>query len=295
MKYFTFFFLFSIALVPQFTFAQGGLVQCQGGAECNFCDFTQTVTSVSNWIVLMASLIAVLLLAYAGYLLVTSKGDVGAVGKARDIFSNVVIGIIFIVLSWSMVDILMKSLTGGEIGVWNPPADCGGSTPVAPANEYAIFLEDNRVSEVYAVEGPESVIPAGTGIGIGSANKLSQAQGDALTAVAAISVSSSGGCVDKNNSACTSFDGINNATLQRVLTFQGECGCDIVITGGSEVGHAVGTYSHGNGYKIDIRPSTRIDSYISSSYKPCGTRGGYCDAGGTEFVREGTHWDITVI
>ncbi|WP_248581427.1 hypothetical protein [Nocardioides sp. InS609-2] len=44
----------------------------------------------------------------------------------------------------------------------------------------------------------------------------------------AVPWTSSGGCSDRDNSTCTSFDGLRRA--------------------GAEVGHAAGTYSHANGY-----------------------------------------------
>ena len=74
-------------------------------------------------------------------------------------------------------------------------------------------------------------------------------------------------------------------------------GCAVNITGGTEVGHASGTYSHYNGYKVDIARSTCNDNYITSHYAYIGLRGDgypqYQAASGNVYVNEGNHWDIT--
>lgn len=90
----------------------------------------------------------------------------------------------------------------------------------------------------------------------------------------------------------------------------------LVITGGTEVGHASGTYSHGNGYKVDVRHSTTLDNYVKSAFTKIANRGdGYPQwqaASGNIYCvsplnifnyllilrraaaqDEGTHWDIT--
>ena len=71
-----------------------------------------------------------------------------------------------------------------------------------------------------------------------------------------ITWSSSGGCSDRNNPTCTSFDQLNRATAQGAQTLKSASGCGLNITGGTETGHASGTYSHGNGYKLDFGKAT---------------------------------------
>lgn len=284
-------------VVPEQAFALPELVTCQTAEACNFCALAQMIQAVINWVIGVAILIAVILFVYAGFKITSSRGDMNAVSEARQLFTNVVIGIIIMLAAWTLVDTLIKAVVGGDFGVWNEITDCGAMFGAAPPEKYAITLEEQV--GVYAVEGPESVVVPGTGMGTGYSNQLTQAQAEALLTYSAFSVSSSGNCTDRTNKTCTSFEGINNATIQGILQFQDSCNCPIVITGGTETGHAAGTYSHANGYKIDIRPSSQINSYITTNYKKCGTRGGYCDQRGHEYVRENAglandHWDITV-
>jgi hypothetical protein len=127
--------------------------------------------------------------------------------------------------------------------------------------------------------------------------KLSQAQAASDLSAAGITHSSSGGCTTRSNSTCTSYDQINSATVQGAITLRNASGCAINITGGTEVGHASGTYSHYNGYKIDITKYTCIGNYITSNFTYIGLRGdGYQQweaASGNVYCDEGSHWDIT--
>ncbi len=82
---------------------------------------------------------------------------------------------------------------------------------------------------------------------------------------AGITWSSSGNCSDRYNSTCTSFEQINQETISGVITLKRASGCSINATGGTEVGHASGTYSHWNGYKIDISKYTCVGNYIRNN------------------------------
>ncbi|MEE1826173.1 hypothetical protein PUR61_28880, partial [Streptomyces sp. BE20] len=95
--------------------------------------------------------------------------------------------------------------------------------------------------------------------------KLSQSSAAGQFRTAGISWSSCGGCSTRSNSTCTSFEQFNSGTVSTIITHKQSSGCAINITGGTEVGHASGTYSHYNGYKVDISRSSCIDGYIQNS------------------------------
>jgi len=134
MKIITSIFLFIVLTFPQLIFAQGGpLVTCTDGAKCNFCDLVSMVHGITAWVVLIAMSIAVILLMYAGYKLITARGEVGVVTEARKDIGNVAVGIFIIILAGTLVDTLMKTLVGADFGLWNEP-DCPGALPVTPAS-----------------------------------------------------------------------------------------------------------------------------------------------------------------
>ncbi|KAF9456048.1 hypothetical protein BDZ94DRAFT_1178587 [Collybia nuda] len=131
-----------------------------------------------------------------------------------------------------------------------------------------------------------------------AATALTQAQAEAKLIPNGITASSTGGCTTKSVSTCTSYSGILDSTVNGVITLKKAAGVSsLVITGGTEVGHASGTYSHGNGYKVDVRHSAGIDSYIKNTFTKIANRGdGYPQwkaASGNIYCDEGSHWDIT--
>lgn len=114
---------------------------------------------------------------------------------------------------------------------------------------------------------------------------------------AGIAWSSSGNCSDRTKKNCTSFEQVNSATIDGIIAFKKASGCEIKITGGTEIGHASGTQSHWNGHKLDISPTVCVTNYIKTNYKDVGKRGDgaqmYDDGSGNIFARETDHWDIT--
>lgn len=130
-----------------------------------------------------------------------------------------------------------------------------------------------------------------------SGYKMSQSAAASSLRSVGITWSSSGGCTNRYNSTCTSFDQINSGTVSGVKTLKTASGCAVNITGGTETGHASGTYSHWNGYKVDTGQSSCLDGYVHRSFTRIGNRGdGYPQwrsAAGNIYCDEGNHWDIT--
>jgi hypothetical protein len=107
---------------------------------------------------------------------------------------------------------------------------------------------------------------------------------------------SSGHCTNKQVYHCTSLEDVRTSTITRVIGIKRQSGCPVLVTGGTEAGHAPGPYSHGNGYKLDITHNPCIDRYITKNHEKSGTRGDgaalYRSPSGTVFADEVDHWDI---
>lgn len=127
--------------------------------------------------------------------------------------------------------------------------------------------------------------------------KLSHEDAAKKLTEAGITWKSSGNCSDRKKKNCTSFDQINSATIDGIIAFKKASGCDVVITGGTEIGHSSSTHSHWNGYKVDITPSVAVSNYIETNFTKDKKRGDgaqmYKDASGNVYARESDHWDIT--
>ncbi|MFJ9135407.1 hypothetical protein ACIRRT_20275 [Streptomyces sp. NPDC102256] len=135
----------------------------------------------------------------------------------------------------------------------------------------------------------------GTSTDAFAATKISHATATSMFRQVGITWSSSGGCSDRNNSTCTSFDQLNLASAQGAQTLKGASGCALNITGGTETGHASGTYSHWNGYKLDYGKNTCVTNYIHNfSYIGLRSDGApqYQSGSGNIYADEGNHWDV---
>ncbi|MEU6538372.1 hypothetical protein [Streptomyces sp. NPDC047000] len=140
------------------------------------------------------------------------------------------------------------------------------------------------------------VAVVGTATDAFAVTKLSQAAAAQMFGDAGITWSSSGNCTDRNNATCTSFEQLNLATAQGAQTLKQASGCALNITGGTETGHASGTYSHWNGYKLDLSKYTCVGNYIKNTFSYSGLRGdGYpmwTSGAGNVYTDEGSHWDV---
>ncbi len=116
-------------------------------------------------------------------------------------------------------------------------------------------------------------------------------------------------CTYPGQRNCTNVTGFRQSTIDAISTInRGIGGTGFVITGGTESGHAQGTYSHGNGYKFDIGQGSnsgnwsKIDSYFKSligtqNITPNKTYSVTVPSSGKRLdVRwENDHWDIKAL
>lgn len=142
------------------------------------------------------------------------------------------------------------------------------------------------------IPGSAQADTQGSASDVGTAAKISHSQATAQFKSAGIPWTSSGNCSDRNKPNCTSFEQIHDHTVKGAITLKQASGCAINLTGGTETGHADGTYSHWNGYKLDMSLSSCIQSYVDSHFAYLG--GNKWESGsGNVYYREGNHWDVT--
>lgn len=128
---------------------------------------------------------------------------------------------------------------------------------------------------------------------------LRHQQADELLHAAGLRWISSGHCTRRRNRHCTSFDGLRPSTLDGVLRLRADSHCPLVISGGTERGHAHGQFSHGRGYKLDVLPNRCLNRFVRHHYRRVHRRGDgaalYRTTGRSLFAREPSHWDITFL
>jgi hypothetical protein len=146
-------------------------------------------------------------------------------------------------------------------------------------------------AEDEAVIGTASQLAPDSDVSV-QVTKLSHSDATNRLQNAGISWTSSGGCSDRNNPTCTSFSQVNLSSIQGAATLKSASGCALQITGGTETGHASGTYSHWNGYKLDFHMTSCLTNYITGHFASIG--GGKWQSGsGNIYFNEGNHWDVT--
>ncbi len=105
------------AQVSDYDRGAGGLVTCTGFSDCNFCSFGAMVNKIINWLFGFLTVAAVLILAWAGFRLVTSGGDTTVMQWAKERIVYVIIGFVLMLASWLIVDTILRGLTGSEQGM----------------------------------------------------------------------------------------------------------------------------------------------------------------------------------
>jgi hypothetical protein len=78
---------------------------------CEYCHLFQLIENVINLIIIdIAVPLAAVAFAIAGYIYITAGGNSGKISQAHSIFKNVAIGLIIVLASWLVIDLVMKTL-----------------------------------------------------------------------------------------------------------------------------------------------------------------------------------------
>ncbi|MCP2168854.1 hypothetical protein [Goodfellowiella coeruleoviolacea] len=130
-----------------------------------------------------------------------------------------------------------------------------------------------------------------------SGDKLTHEEAVERLLDAGVTWNSTGGCTDRDNPACTSFDQVNSGTIDGVITLKEASGCPVNVSGGTEAGHSLANpHSHWAGYKLDLSKNPCLDNYIRGSFSYVGRRadgyGQWQALSGNLYCDEGNHWDV---
>lgn len=121
-----------LLIAPVFSFAAEGswkgLIPCSNtlvnddgtvtpAGTCDFKALMTLINTVIRFILFKLVVpIAAVMFFYAGFLLVTSGGSAEAKGKAKNIFTNAVLGLVIAVAAWLIISAILSIL--GYNGVW---------------------------------------------------------------------------------------------------------------------------------------------------------------------------------
>jgi len=109
------------------------LVPCgrTGAPDCTLCHFWKLGSNVLNFLVYGLAIPAtILLFVFAGLVFLTSAGNESRIKKAREIFTNTLIGIFIVLVSWLVISTIIKQVanpgtsTGQIIRNWDQFPNC---------------------------------------------------------------------------------------------------------------------------------------------------------------------------
>ena len=83
---------------------------------CGLKELIDTANLVVKFVLKLAVFIAAIMFCYAGFLMVTSGGSSETAGKAKKIFTNVALGLIFVAACWLIIELIATVL--GYNGSW---------------------------------------------------------------------------------------------------------------------------------------------------------------------------------
>ncbi len=90
------------------------------GVRCGGGSIAEIFRLIINWALAIAFIAAVIVLIYGGFLYITSAGNTEQAGKGKTAIQNALIGVVIIILSYIIVQIVFRFVggqgTGGVLG-----------------------------------------------------------------------------------------------------------------------------------------------------------------------------------
>lgn len=177
----------------------GGIVPAgkanYGPAGYGPCELIDLVNNVLRFLVAISSVIAVIIFMYAGFLFVTSQGNEGTIGRAKSMFTNVVIGFVIMLSSYLIVNTVLTVLAGGTptLTSWSslPASMCAYENQVGTA-VYHVDLTSAQVQAIYASTSPALI----------QATKAGSCDSTMINQVWGSNLSRAANCIITNESAC---------------------------------------------------------------------------------------------
>jgi len=109
------------------------------------CELVETVNNVIQFLMQMTALIAVIVFMYAGFIMVTARGDSTLIEGAKKLFTNVLIGFVILLTAFLVVNTIIGILVGGASGglTWQS-IECQYATESTGADTVAVELESHE-------------------------------------------------------------------------------------------------------------------------------------------------------
>lgn len=93
---------------------------CNGVGGCtSICDLAQLANNALTDFVYIAVFLSAALFAWAGITFLTARGNTSNISRAKEVFTNVFIGLVIILAGYMAVDVTMRALVGQSLLPWS--------------------------------------------------------------------------------------------------------------------------------------------------------------------------------
>lgn len=104
----------SISLVSGLTASNP---DCLGKGNCSVCDFVQLFISASDLILALSGTLAIVMFIIGGVIMITAYGAPDRINWGKNTMIATVIGLMIVLLAWTLVNLLILTIYGGDAGV----------------------------------------------------------------------------------------------------------------------------------------------------------------------------------
>jgi hypothetical protein len=228
------------------------------GLNCQLCNLFALADTLIKYAIYVAVPIGGAVFAYAGFLFITSGGSTENASKARTLFFDVILGFIFVLIAFLVVDTIIQTLANGTFTGANwRGVSCtsdrylGGGFASAPINPIT----------------PVTVTPTPGGSTSGIT-----VQGSTMTAAQAQQALTSRGIAV---AASVNLEGINSDVIDKIIATSNDMGRPLTITSARDGVHA--NTCHAAGTCLDVvctscgSSASGVQSFINASEQQ-----GYC-------------------
>jgi len=226
------------------------------------------IRGIYQYAIGIVGILAAIVLMWGGVMWLTSGGNTGQVSEAKEWIKASLTGLVIALSSYTILYIINPDLTTFK------------SLNIESIEKTAATAEsDASISETTLAD---------SGVAVG---KLTNAE-----AIAKLN----SGIIVKNGA---SLENIRITTVDGLNAFQNKFGEPIVITSGTDGDHNSGTYSHAEGYKVDLRTNNnqKLVNYVTANGKSSGTISGFpaytmdINNYNYRFLVESNHLDVRII
>jgi len=240
-------------------------------------DTTDTATYIPGLFKLaiaLAGVLAVIRIIYAGIIYMTTDAFTGK-SSAKSKIWDAIWGLLLAIGAWTILNTINPKILNFDLNISNEGSSGALVSPGITGPNYNVITTGTS--------------GAATGVNINNPNGLTQA--DAYNQLTSAHVGFQGAPL---------LAGIQQVVVDEVVSLKNSCGCDVVVNSATGGNHADGTYSHANGWKVDLDDTTSLNNYISQNFtnthqvRSSDGAVKWLSPTGVAYYRESTHWDVTL-